>query len=82
MDSIPQILTSAGLVLDIFGASLLFVYGSPQPSFEEADVVIIENAAIAEKSKKLKKQYLVRSRVGLALLILGFTLQLLASWCK
>jgi hypothetical protein len=76
-----QIISSVGLVLDVAGVAVLFVYGSPQPDFQEHDVVIVTNQTQQSDAKALKQKFKFRSRIGLSLLVVGFLLQLMGVWC-
>lgn len=76
-----QIISSIGLALDVAGVAVLFVYGPPQPDFQENDVVVIENEAQQSAARTLKQKFNFRSRIGLSLLITGFLLQLVGVWC-
>jgi hypothetical protein len=68
-----------GLVLDIFGAILLFLYGLPEALSREGHQHLnIEQVDESEIQKA--KRYDVRSRVGLVSLIVGFALQLIGNW--
>ncbi len=85
-----QIVNSFGLVLGIIGAGILFKWGFPQPSFEEGvdigleDGTVLENGLTVDennqKVRKEKQQYINISKLGLALIIIGFAFQLLAVW--
>lgn len=77
-----QIISTIGLLLDVAGVAVLFVYGSPQPDFEENDVVTVSNEGQRSAARNLKQKFVFRSRVGLSLLVVGFLLQLLGVWCK
>ena len=70
-----SVLVSIGLILDIAGVVLLFIYGLPHPS-EFAGVL---NWGSAEKQEKVKRRVRARSRLGLALLVTGFALQLVGN---
>lgn len=76
-----QIISSAGLLLDIAGVGVLFVYGPPQPDFQEDDVVVVSNEVQRTSAKELKQKFKFRSRIGLLLLVAGFALQLFGIWC-
>lgn len=70
-----KLLNSAGLVLDIFGAVLLFKYGLPaEISRTGAVYIIAEQNDEAELTKA--RTYDRLGHLGLALLIGGFVLQL------
>lgn len=75
-----QIISSVGLVLDVAGVAVLFVYGPPQPDFQEDDAVVVTNEAQQAAARALKQTFKFRSRIGLSLLVAGFLLQLLGVW--
>ncbi len=85
-----QIINSFGLVLGIIGAGILFKWGFPQPSFEEGvglgleDANVLENGlTVAENNLRVreeKEQFTRISKLGLALIIIGFAFQLVAAW--
>lgn len=85
-----QIINSFGLVLGITGTAILFRWGFPQPSFNEGvslgleDANVLENGlTVAENNQKVKEEkerFSRISRLGLALIILGFAFQLVAAW--
>lgn len=79
--NMSQFISSAGLLLDVAGVAVLFVYGPPQPDFQEDDVVVVGNADQQVAAKTLKRKYKCRSRIGLSLLVTGFLLQLIGVWC-
>jgi hypothetical protein len=72
------VLNSIGLVLDIFGVVLLFKFGLPEEIRRTgASFVIIEETDEAEVTRAMLYDRL--GRLGLGLLILGFTFQLTAN---
>lgn len=85
-----QIINSFGLVLGIVGVGILFKWGFPQPSFEESVSIGLEDAnvlknglTVAENNKNVKEekeQYTNISKLGLALIIIGFAFQFVAVW--
>ena len=85
-----QIINSFGLVLGMTGAWILFKWGFPQPSFEEGvglgleDATVLENGlTVAENNQKVreeKEQFTRISKLGLALIFIGFFFQLVAAW--
>lgn len=88
---LPEIVNSAGLVSNIAGVALAFFYGYPQPSHEEGVGLSLEKATYLEHlgktveqleadTRKQKSRYRFWSRVGLALMAIGFVLQLIATW--
>jgi hypothetical protein len=67
-----------GLVLGIVGVALIFKWGPPQPSFEEAILLATEGAggdARAAETRRLKRRHELLSRIGLGLVGLGFAAQ-------
>ena len=85
-----QVINSIGLVLDIVGAVILFFFGPPQPSFEKGVGIIAEDAtplsdgrAAAEHDQdmdRVKAKYTLISRLAMAIIAIGFVLQLVAMW--
>lgn len=85
-----QILNTTGLLLNIGGVALLFRFGPPQPTFEEGVGLGLEDGTplkdgrtVAEHNAavgKLKRQHENLSRLALVLIMLGFVLQLFATW--
>ena len=75
---LPEIINSLGLALDIIGVILLFFYGLPeQINKTGAGVLTWDNdPKEAEKWKRYKK----RSYWALALLTIGFLLQIASNW--
>jgi hypothetical protein len=89
----PEILNTLGLVLNMAGVALVFIYANPQPLFEEGVGGIgLEDATpvpghggktvkqLRDEARELRQRYALWSRFGLLLLALGFLLQLIAVW--
>ena len=79
------ILNSIGLLSDIAGVSILFFYGFPQPSVHSSDgPALLLSGDVKEKleeeTKVERRKYVIRSTIGLILLISGFSLQIIANW--
>ena len=72
----PDVVNSAGLVLDIGGVVILFCYGLPAEIRKEHLLSVGEN----EKQVRKWNHYKRISRLGLGLLVLGFSLQLVSNW--
>lgn len=82
-------LNSIGLILNILGVALMFFRAFPQPTFEKGVGLAVEDntpvgngmtAAECDRQKQRgKKLYQYISLVGLALVLVGFVFQLLAS---
>jgi len=71
-----------GLILAMAGSFIWFFVGFPQPSFEEDDLLKLElpgSEARAEAARKQKARYACISKIGLALIFVGFVLQLIAA---
>jgi hypothetical protein len=85
-----QILNTIGLLLNIAGVALLFRFSPPQPTFEggvglglEDGTPLKDGRTVAEHNaavRKLKRQHENLSRLALILIMLGFVLQLFATW--
>ena len=85
-----QIINTIGLLLNILGVVILFFYGPPQPTFEEGIGLGLEDANVLEDGRtvadhnaevrKLRKRHETRSQVALILIIVGFVVQLCATW--
>jgi len=85
-----HVLNSIGLVLGMVGVLLIFVWGPPQPNFDEGVSLGIEPATvladgtkvadiIAEQKRK-KRRHQIMSRLGLVLIFFGFFCQLGGTW--
>jgi hypothetical protein len=85
-----QIIVSFGLILDIIGVILLFIWGPPTPSMEGSVGLALESGTVLYDGKKVKdieKEQLRRraihsrmSKVALGLIFFGFVVQLVAQW--
>ena len=70
-------LTGVGLVLDIAGVVLLFIYGVPgYPERSSAGAIQIVAEQTDEDEKRRVERAYRRGKCGLALLIAGFAFQL------
>jgi len=82
----PIILNSAGLVFDIVGAVLIWIF-VVEINFASKEKYLKGNAAIElfdptpDKIAAYKRNVLM-SRVGMVSLIIGFILQLASNFCK
>jgi hypothetical protein len=85
-----QLLSTAGLIFDMIGVALLFIFGPPQPSFEEGIPLGLEDATplpdgrtVADHNadtRARRRRYSAISRMALSLIFLGFLLQLTGLW--
>lgn len=81
-------LNIAGLALNIAGVVILFIWGPPQPSFDEGITVALDDrivftngtkvSDIKKNIRRLKRRHEIMSRVGLGLVLLGFVAQFIA----
>lgn len=71
-------LTNIGLVFDIFGALLIFVFGLPREPFWRATEQIVVNKPEGNPDREhfYSILYRIGEYLGLLLLIIGFLLQL------
>jgi hypothetical protein len=82
-------LNALGLVLGMVGVVLIFIWGPPQPSFEqsvaiglEAPTVLADGKTVAQYDEVVaanKQLYKRMSQIGLALIFVGFGCQLFAT---
>jgi hypothetical protein len=77
--SSATIVSSLGLVADIIGAVLIFKYGIP-PRIDPQGHQHLILEQIDEQEKAKAAVFIKRSEVGVALLILGFALQLASNF--
>ncbi len=83
-----RFLNLVGLVLNFAGALMLFIWAPPQPSFEEGAGLALEDITPLEdghtvrwhniQTRKQRLSYSILSRLALALIAIGFLLQLVA----
>jgi hypothetical protein len=73
-----KILTAIGLITDILGVILLFLYGLPSKVVEPPKLLL--EGDVGDDDQKKNEFIKKMSYLGLALLILGFTFQLVATW--
>ena len=87
----PQIANTVGLLLGVVGVVLIFVWGPPQPNLETGISLGLEDATpiddtgktVADHNREVearRRRHIILSRVGLALIGIGFLFQLLAAW--
>ena len=86
----PQIFSTVGLVLGMIGVLIIFLFGPPQPSFEEGVGVGLEDGTplgdgrtVADHNaevRRKRRRHSILSKVGLGLVFIGFGLQLWAVW--
>jgi hypothetical protein len=75
-------LNTVGLALGMIGVVIIFIWGPPQPSFDETSALLLEgtDAQHVEDVRRHKHQYEVMSSIGLGLIFVGFGAQLAAVW--
>lgn len=74
-----------GLFMGMIGVIIIFIWGPPQPSFEEGVNIGLEDGTplpngktvgqTTQERKELKGFYTMMSRIGLAFVFLGFACQ-------
>jgi hypothetical protein len=77
---IAKIFSTIGLLTDIVGVILLFIYGLPSKMIEPPKLLLesdIDDADLKKNAFITRMSYL-----GLSLLIIGFMLQLISVWVK
>ena len=87
-----QWLNTIGLVLGMVGVVILFIWGPPQPDFDEgiamgvsfSEDTVFEDGTkpseIVARVKRLKRVHQIMSRVGLGLIGVGFGAPHIAVW--
>lgn len=75
MTATADLLNSLGLLLDISGAVLLWLYGVPAPYTSDGTAIV----EATDKTGNAKK-YIQRSHIGFFLIILGFIFQLISNF--
>jgi hypothetical protein len=85
-----MMLNRIGLFLGMVGVVILFIWGPPQPSLEggmsyglEEGTLLPDGRTVAQYNKdvaRLRQTHTVLSRIGLALIGVGFLCQLWATW--
>jgi hypothetical protein len=79
-----------GLILGMVGVAVIFIWGPPQPLFQEYVGISVEDDTpmddgrtakehVADEKRK-KKLYKRMSSLGLGLIFIGFLLQFIDSW--
>jgi len=90
MSEISQVLNSLGLICNIVGVVLVWIFGWPQPSHEEGVSLGLENSTplpngltVAQNNvliRDRRAKYKFQSSAGVTLMALGFIFQLIATW--
>jgi len=76
-------LASIGLVLDIIGAIILFMYGLPSKAKSHGGALILEENPSDKKFRDAENKKIERwANIGLILIIAGFLFQLVATNLK
>lgn len=73
------IMNSIGLLFDIGGVILVFIYGF-SPIINPSGHQLLATADIDQYEIRKAKRYRIYSRLGLALIVLGFCLQLVGNF--
>jgi hypothetical protein len=90
MNQMAAWLNTLGLCLGMWGVVMVFIWGFPQPSFEEGEPLGLESQNLLEDertveqrnedTKRKKRFYKIMSQIGLGCIFGGFLLQLIAQW--
>jgi hypothetical protein len=85
-----QCFNAAGLIFGMIGVVVIFIWGPPQPSFEETVGVALDSGTVLtdgtkvsdleEANKKRLRRHRIRSSIGLGLVFGGFLFQFIALW--
>ena len=75
---LPELVNTVGLSLDIVGVILLFLFGLP-PKVSRGGGVPMEWSGTPEDSRKAKRYEMI-SWGALAVIVLGFVLQIVSTW--
>jgi hypothetical protein len=85
-----QIVNTTGLSLSIIGVVLIFIWGPPQPELSQgAGIGLEDNTPLSSgltvaqdnaRKARLTLRHEILSRAGLGLILVGFILQLWATW--
>jgi hypothetical protein len=85
-----MMLNRIGLILGMIGVVILFIWGPPQPSLEggvglglEEGTRLPDGRTVAQYNRdvaRLRQRHTCLSRIGLALIGVGFLCQLGATW--
>ena len=73
---IGELIICSGLILDIAGVILLFYFGLPS-KYPQGDLLLVRRVDEAEKQEQIKFNRL--SKLGICLLALGFSLQIVGT---
>ena len=76
-----DVVSSIGLILDIAGVVLLFLFGLPANVRETGGTILLFGGGKStEEAKREHRRYKLVSRIGLVCLIFGFSLQLISNF--
>ena len=74
------VLSTIGLSLDIVGVTLLYFFGFGGPTNPSHKGVLIWRPGNTERDQRIAKRARYLAPLGLALLLFGFALQIIAQW--
>lgn len=80
--SITDILSVLGLSLDLIGVVILFFFGIPPGLHVSGQSVMVKDQADHDMKTKLGQRYQKMQKLALAILIVGFALQIVAYFIK
>lgn len=76
---LPKLVNSAGLICDVAGALLIWKYGLPEAINRTGAIHIIAEQSDEDEITKATR-YDFWARLGIGLLVFGFTLQLVSNF--
>jgi hypothetical protein len=79
MVCVAHAVNSLGLIFDIAGVIIIWLYGLP-PQVDRAGAQHLITEQVDEQEREKAARYDRYSRYGLALLIAGFVFQLVSNW--
>lgn len=77
--SLSNCVNSFGLVLDIVGVVLIWLYGIPEP-ISRRGAQYLTTGLRDENEKKKAERFHTLSKVGIGLIVVGFVLQLASNF--
>ncbi len=73
-----NVISSLGLVCNIAGVVMLFLYGLPSKLKGHGGSILLEEGNEEEKKRKKENEKITcKARIGLTLILIGFILQLI-----
>jgi len=77
---VEHVLNTVGLAVGIAGGVIIYYKGFPQPEFGPTTMGLVESTEEKAAAHERRRRHFRVSRFGVALLIAGFTVQVIATW--